>query len=152
MKIKIVSGGQTGVDRGALDAALEAGFAVGGWCPKGRKAEDGTIDLIYPLQEHESANYIDRTRQNVIDSDATLIIYFNRLSGGTLKTVEFCKQLNKKHIIIDADSMQLKESISLVSEYIKTNKIKTLNVAGPRASNNDKAYSYSKELILLLNY
>lgn len=81
--MKIISGGQTGVDRGALEAALEAGIECGGTCPAGRKAEDGIIPEIYPLTELESTVYSDRTRKNVIDSDATLIIHFGRLEGGT---------------------------------------------------------------------
>ena len=82
-KIKIVSGGQTGVDRAALDAALQSDTECGGWCPEGRQAEDGKISLHYPAMELQGADYLKRTQQNVIDSDGTVIIYFNALSGGT---------------------------------------------------------------------
>lgn len=147
---KVVSGGQTGVDRGALDGALELGFELGGWCPKGRKAEDGVIDQSYPLTEHKSSNYIDRTKANVIDSDGTLIIYFSKLSGGTLATYEFCKEFSKPHLCIDAQELQIEDASIKVKTFIEENKIEVLNVAGPRASNNDNAYPYAKSLVNLL--
>jgi hypothetical protein len=89
---RIVSGGQTGADRGGLDAAIYAGVPHGGWCPKGRKAEDGSIPAKYVLKEIKSADYLKRTEANVIDSDATLLITFGRLSGGSLRTLEFCRK------------------------------------------------------------
>lgn len=148
--IKIVSGGQTGVDRGALDGAMEAGLLVGGWCPKGRKAEDGIIDARYHLTEHDSASYIDRTRQNVIDSDATLIVYFGELSGGTLMTLEFCKEFDKAYLLIDANISSVNFAVKELKHFIKSFNIKKLNVAGPRASKSPNAYKYAKSLILKL--
>lgn len=145
--LKIVSGGQTGVDRGALDGALEAGIDIGGWCPKGRLAEDGVIPLKYPLIEHKSAQYIDRTRQNVIDSDGTLIIYFSKLSGGTLCTHKFCVALDKAYLLLDADKVNVGQAFDSILDFLSNNKIETLNVAGPRASNHPKAYSYAKSII-----
>ncbi len=102
MLTKIISGGQTGVDRGALDAALELSFPCGGWCPAGRKAEDGAIPDRYPLEELPSADYVKRTRQNVTDSDGTIVISFGELTGGTLKTVRFCERLKKPVLVVDA--------------------------------------------------
>ena len=91
--IKIVSGGQTGADRAALDWALAHGVECGGWCPKGRKAEDGPIDPKYPLKKTPSAAYIQRTEWNVRDSDATVLFSVNRvLSGGSKKTLEFARK------------------------------------------------------------
>lgn len=91
---RLVSGGQTGVDRAALDAAIELDIQHGGWCPRGRRAEDGRISDHYQLDETKSANYAERTEQNVIDSDATLILYRKPLSGGTKLT----KRLAEKHL------------------------------------------------------
>ncbi|MCX7173435.1 MAG: putative molybdenum carrier protein [Proteobacteria bacterium] len=85
---KIVSGGQTGVDRAALDWAVQQGIPHGGWCPKGRIAEDGAIDSRYELQETNSAKYPQRTKQNIIDSDGTLILNSGELDGGSLETRE----------------------------------------------------------------
>src|SRR5210317_1948565 len=82
-RLRIVSGGQTGVDRGALDAALTLGRVCGGWCPEGRLADDGPIPARYPLQELPGGGYRARTRRNVRDSDATLIVTFGAPTGGT---------------------------------------------------------------------
>ena len=93
---RIVSGGQTGADRAALDWALSHNLPCGGWCPKGRKAEDGTIDPKYPLKESSSGSYLQRTEWNVLDSDATVLFFIApSLSGGSKKTVEFAKKHNK---------------------------------------------------------
>jgi hypothetical protein len=93
---KIVSGGQTGADRAALDWALAHGVEGGGWCPKGRKAEDGPIDPKYPLKETPSSAYLQRTEWNVRDSDATVLFSIDpTLTGGSKKTVEFARKHNK---------------------------------------------------------
>jgi hypothetical protein len=149
-QIKIISGGQTGVDRGALDAALAAGAPCGGWCPAGRRAEDGPIDDVYPLEETESDKYIVRTRQNVIDSDATLVIFFNALEGGTARTVEFCRALHRPCYQLDANQFSSREAAQLIKNFIEDNHVRVLNVAGPRASKQPRAHSYSQQLIGLI--
>jgi hypothetical protein len=145
--MKIISGGQTGVDRGALDAALDAGIECGGSCPVGRKAEDGTIPDIYPLTEIDSAVYSNRTRKNVIDSDATLIIYFGQLQGGTKFTRKCCIEENKPFLVIDASN----ESPDILAQYvldmITEYDVKVLNVAGPRASKVPNAQETTRLLI-----
>lgn len=144
-KIKIISGGQTGVDRAALDAALRAGIECGGWCPEGRLAEDGTIPLHYPVTELEGANYTDRTLQNVKGSDGTVIIYFDSLSGGTEKTLLFCLNRQKPYLLIDASEMNCERAAERMQKFVIRNGIAVLNFAGPRASGEPLAYPYALE-------
>lgn len=146
--MKIISGGQTGVDRGALDAALEAGIDCGGTCPAGRKAEDGIIPEIYPLTELISNIYSDRTRQNVIDSDATLIIHFGQLVGGTAFTRQCCNAEGKPYLVIDAGKEEHTVLVQRVLDFIQQNNIQVLNVAGPRASKVPVAHETTKQLLI----
>lgn len=147
-KIKIISGGQTGVDRGALDAALSAGDDCGGWCPKGRRAEDGKIPKIYPLTELKSQSYADRTRQNIMDSDGTLILYFGELEGGTELTFQLCKELRKPYLLIDSEVIDERRAGQLIHTFAVNHLIKILNVAGPRNSKVGKAQGYAKDAII----
>ena len=144
---KLISGGQTGVDRGALDAALSAGFPCGGWCPPGRQAEDGVIPVRYPLRCTERGGYWQRTRRNVMDSDATLIVHHGPLSGGTRLTLEYCIELGKPFLLIDAEQLSVPAAAGLLEEFISGYAIRVLNVAGPRASGWPAAAAYSGELI-----
>jgi hypothetical protein len=98
---RLVSGGQSGVDRAALDAALELGIPCGGWCPKGRKAENGAIPARYPFVETPSGGYSQRTRWNIRDADGTLILSWGKPTGGTLLTVKECRSAGKPHVVID---------------------------------------------------
>jgi hypothetical protein len=147
---KIISGGQTGVDRGALDAALEKGFPCGGWCPPGRLAEDGPIDRAYPMSEMDHGSYGERTRRNVIDSDGTLIIHFGPLEGGTKTTLQYCIQLKKPHALIDALEASETHAAGLASRFVESNAVETLNVAGPRQSKITDAYVYAYKVIRLV--
>lgn len=147
---KIISGGQTGVDRGALDAALTAGFPCGGWCPEGRQAEDGPIPARYPVTELPSAGYLTRTRQNVVDSDGTLVIHFTELTGGTLRTVRFCVQLFKPVLLIDGSVLDLDAAARKAAAFVLEQGIRTLNVAGPRESGHAGARAYAEQVISLL--
>jgi len=129
--MKIVSGGQTGVDRGALDAAIAMGAAHGGWCPRGRLAEDGPIPDRYQLSETDSAEYPIRTEQNVLDSDATLILCRGRLSGGTELTLRLAERHRRPHLVVDLrDPCPPQE----VRRWLQTQGVQVLNVAGPRES------------------
>lgn len=145
--MKIISGGQTGVDRAALDAAMSMSFPCGGWCPKGRKAEDGVIPDKYPLIELEKGGYRQRTLRNVKESDATLIIYFGELTGGTALTVEFCIKNKKPFKLIDGDEFGVDRSAEIIELFVKKYHVNTLNVAGPRAGGGDRIYSYAYEVL-----
>jgi len=131
MLTKIVSGGQAGVDRGALDAALRLQFNCGGWCPQGRRAEDGPIDARYPLRESASSGYEQRTEQNVIDSDATLIVTGGRLEGGTRLTLELAQKHDKLCMVID---LRAPLKLDQVINWVTALDISTLNIAGQRES------------------
>lgn len=131
---RIVSGGQTGADRGALDAALGLGFPCGGWCPRGRRAEDGAIPPEYPVRELDSARYIDRTRRNVEDADGTLILAPGPLSGGTRATAAHARRLGRPCLVLDIDRMTPTEIVETARAWILACRIETLNVAGPRGS------------------
>ena len=148
--MKIVSGGQTGVDRAALDAAMQAGIECGGWCPEGRRAEDGIIDSRYPLTELAGAGYTERTRQNVMDSDGTLIINFGHLSGGTEQTLIFCIEAHKPYLLIDAEKITPERTAVKACEFIKCFSINTLNIAGPRSSSTPHAYQYTLQTVTAL--
>jgi len=145
---KVISGGQTGVDRAALDVALESGIPCGGWCPKGRKAEDGTIPDKYPLQETKSMNYVVRTEKNVRDSDGTLVLTWGPPKGGTARTLVLAQKLSKPFWVID---LSRGKDPSAVKEWKQMNKVKILNVAGPRESEvpgiHDRAKEFLQELL-----
>lgn len=128
---RIVSGGQTGVDRGALDAALQLKLPHGGWCPRGRLAEDGTIPKRYRLKETNSENYKIRTELNVVDSDGTLILYRTELTGGTELTYRFAIKHGKPFLLVDLDQ---NPDPHLVRKWIESGEIRVMNVAGPRES------------------
>jgi len=118
--LKVISGGQTGVDRGALDAALAFEVECGGWCPAGRLAEDGEIPKHYPVVELANAGYAERTARNVADSDGTLIISNGEPVGGTRETVDRCIEMRKPHLIIDCASMSVEETIEAATEFVKS--------------------------------
>ena len=134
---KMISGGQTGVDRAALDVGLALNLPVGGWCPKGRRAEDGVIPDRYPLLETPEPDYETRTRRNVEDSDGTLILNWGPLDGGTALTAELAQQIGKPHweIALEDETNQTAFWV-----WLDANQINTLNVAGPRESKRPGVY------------
>ena len=127
----MVSGGQTGVDRAALDVAMALGLPCGGWCPTGRKAEDGHLALRYPLKETPSGEYAQRTEWNVRDSDGTLVLTRGEPSGGTAQAIEFAARLEKPCLVLD---LALEPDAAAVHAWAAARRVRVLNVAGPRES------------------
>ena len=131
MLTKIISGGQTGVDRAALDAAIEAEIPIGGWCPKGRLAEDGTIPAAYPLKESLTNDYAERTEWNARDADGTLVLTFGEPEGGTAYTIRMAQKHGRPCCVVDLEKAM---DASVVIDWIDENAISVMNVGGPRGS------------------
>ena len=145
---RIISGGQTGVDRAALDAAQELGLEAGGWCPRGRRAEDGMIPERYPLQETGSWKYPVRTRKNVLNSDGTLILIQGAPQGGTALTISLAEKLGRPYRIVD---LILEPSRKPgIRVWGMQNRIRILNVAGPRESEAPGIYDRALQFLLQL--
>lgn len=145
--LRVVSGGQTGVDRAALDAALAAGVPCGGWCPEGRIAEDGPIAERYPLTELPGSGYVERTRANVVDSDGTVILHGDVLEGGTLMTRDFCESHGKPCLVIARETTDETAAAAALADFVRHHGIHTLNVAGPRASKQPQIYDWAYAVI-----
>jgi predicted Rossmann fold nucleotide-binding protein DprA/Smf involved in DNA uptake len=147
-KLKIVSGGQAGADRAALDAALENGLEIGGSIPAGRWAEDGPISSKYKgLTETDSTDPSERTRLNVITSDATLIFSHGKLSGGSLLTWKVARNERRSCLHIDLDRNSDNSAVEKILLWLRTTEVRTLNVAGPRASKDPDIYAGVKRVL-----
>jgi len=129
--LKVVSGGQSGVDRAALDAGRTLGLPLGGWCPRGRKAEDGAIDPSYPLDETPDEGYAQRTEWNVRDADGTLVLTRGRPSGGTALTIAVARRRGRPLLVLDLEAGPGPDE---VRQWLEASGIAVLNVAGPRES------------------
>jgi len=143
---KIISGGQTGIDRAALDAASANHIPHGGWCPKGRQAEDGRIDSRYQLQETNFADYAVRTEWNIRDADGTLILNIGHLAGGTALTLQTATATRKPCLVVDIEQGFDEQ---LIRRWITEHKIEVLNVAGPRESKHPGIYKKAFNLLNL---
>jgi hypothetical protein len=146
-ELKIISGGQTGADRAALDAAMAAHVPCGGWCPHDRLAEDGRIPPQYPVSELPGAGYPERTRRNVQDSDGTLIVSFGAPQRGTALTFRCCQEAHKPCLVLDAAVTSISDAVGQLAAFVSRHQIKTLNVAGPRASEQPGIYDYVNRLL-----
>lgn len=144
---KIVSGGQTGVDRAALDVAIFLGIEHGGWCPAGRIAEDGPIPEVYRLTETALADYAERTERNVIDSDGTLILFWKAIRGGSLLTERMAHKHRRPCMAVD---LSLSPSVTDVQYWLETAGIAVLNVAGPRESSAPELTPLAEHFLLRL--
>jgi len=144
--LKIISGGQSGADRAALDAALKMNIPCGGWCPEDRAAEDGPIDAKYPLTPAPGAGHRERTRLNVRDSDGTVIFSFGPLRGGSLSTLQECRELKKPHLVIDGHEISTEDAAKSLSDLVQNRGIRVLNVAGLRTSEDARIYDYVRVL------
>jgi hypothetical protein len=129
--VKIISGGQTGADRGGLDAAIELGIKHGGWCPLGRKAEDGRIPDIYKLKQHPSSDYPPRTALNIFEADATLIFKRGEMGVGSRLTLSLAQRQRKLYAVFDIAE---EDDILQLREFLSKSRPKILNVAGARES------------------
>jgi hypothetical protein len=139
----IVSGGQTGADRAALDFAIRAGLPHEGWCPRGRLAEDGPLDAKYGLRETPTAQYAERTAWNVRDSDATVLLTLKPVrTGGTKLTGEVAASLGRPLLHLCAAEAGPLEAAVALRQFLMTNKVARLNVAGPRASQEPEVAAY----------
>ncbi|MAT39085.1 MAG: molybdenum cofactor carrier [Ectothiorhodospiraceae bacterium] len=147
----ILSGGQTGVDRGAMDAAMQHGVLCSGWCPAGRASEDGPIPPEYPLQQTPTDDVHERTMWNIRDSDGTLILLDGNPDDGTRFAIEQCVDQGKPYYL---EHLQQSASPDIVANWMRKFKVEILNVAGPRESNapgvSEKANAFMRDLLAFL--
>ena len=141
---KVLSGGQTGVDRAALDVAIEMGVAHGGWCPAGRDADDGVIPDKYQLTETAEQDHTVRTENNVKDADGTLMIYRGELHGGTAYAIEMAKHLNKPVLALNLDQ---DIDVEEVFDWVQSNNIRIINIGGQRETKNPGIYFQSRKIL-----
>jgi len=144
---KIISGGQTGADRAALDVAIKSGISHGGWIPKGRLTENGRLDDKYHLEEMETANYNKRTEQNVIDSAGTLIISHGKLTGGSDHTRDMVLRHGRPWLHIDLNKTESFQAAKQIRSWLAEHEIEVLNVAGPRASKDSAIYQATVHIL-----
>lgn len=140
--MKIVSGGQTGVDRAALDVALKRGIDCNGWCPEGRLDESGWIPERYPVKELPNGGFAERTSANVRDSDGTVIFHCGPLGGGTELTMQCCAEYKRPRLLLNAEIIAPLEAANVIQYFVEKLNIETLNIAGPRESEWPQGYAY----------
>jgi hypothetical protein len=147
-KLRIVSGAQTGVDRAALDVALALGLPCGGWVPHGRRAEDGPVARHYPVRETPSRSYGERTRRNVRDSDATLILTRSTPTGGTALTASAARAMRRPCCVVNLVTCE--PDPAAVRDWMDRHRVRALNVAGPRESTTSGIYDDARDYLTRL--
>jgi len=147
--MRVISGGQTGVDRAAWDAARMLGLPIGGWVPRGRRAEDGVVPAEYgPLTETPTDDYDGRTERNVIEADATLVLFRGELVGGTRRTVELAEQHGRPLLTVDLARLDPAAAARAVRQWLRSTEPEVLNVAGPRASTDPGLHSLARTVLV----
>ena len=144
---KIISGGQTGVDRAGLDAAIALNIEHGGYVPKGRKAEDGIVPLKYQMQELPKGSYPARTKMNIEASDGTVVFCQGKPTTGTKLTVDHAMKIKKPILVLDIDAVNMQTAVRIIREWIANQKIEIMNVAGPRQSSAPIAALMAKKIL-----
>ena len=145
--VKLTTGGQTGIDRAVMDYCLDKHRPCGGWCPEGRRAEDGSISLIYPVKELPGAGYAQRTFANVRDSDATVIFYPGAMKGGTRKSYKYVKQEVKPVLLLDMSLLNTSGASRQLSDFISRYRPAVLNISGPRESEWSPGYDFCYDVL-----
>lgn len=138
---KVISGGQTGADQAALDAAIEMGISHGGWVPLGRLTEKGRLSSRYKMQEINAIDYDQRTELNVMDSDGTLLFSYGELKGGSALTKKYARKHLKPCLHVDIKEISEYKAVEIIKSWLDVRNIETLNVAGPRASESPEMYN-----------
>ncbi|MEN8189341.1 MAG: putative molybdenum carrier protein [Thermodesulfobacteriota bacterium] len=151
MFVKIISGGQTGADRAALDFAIEHDIPHGGWIPKGRLTEEGPLAVRYQLEEMPGKNYAKRTEKNILESDGTLIISHGKITGGTALTRRLAEKHSRPWLHIDLEKVSGKQAAVMIKKWVTTDNVRVMNVAGSRASGDPRIYDAVKSLLRLTN-
>lgn len=146
-RLMLVTGGQTGIDRAVLDFCLEHRILCGGWCPADRRAEDGPIDPRYPVRPLPGAGYRERTRANVKETDATIILHPGKLSGGTAYSARVARELGKPLLILDFSAIQTVEAADHILDFILQHRPSTVNFSGPRESEWEEGYGQCRLLL-----
>jgi hypothetical protein len=144
---RVVSCGQTGVDRAGLDAAIACGLPHGGWCPRGRRAEDGAIPARYRLRETASPEYYVRTDRNVRDSDGTVVLTAGSPAGGSALTLQYATQRGRPALVLDLDAVAPAAAAAKLAAWVAEHAIATLNVAGPRESSAPGIYRRARAVL-----
>ena len=147
MIAKIISGGQTGADRAALDFAILHGIPYGGWVPRGRRTEDGTLPQKYRLEEMPTPDYAQRTEKNVLSADGTLVVSHGYLKGGSALTVFLAEKNGKPCIHADLGEWSVRDAAERIRKWLRDQRIGVLNVAGPRAGMDREIYRATFDLL-----